>query len=88
KGYGAEFIASHELVDIGDDTITLRDVASGARTTWHADAVVLAVGVKSEDRLVAELKSAFPRVAAVGDARQPGRLYNAVRDGFDTAWDL
>jgi hypothetical protein len=44
--------------------------------------------VKSDDRLVRELKARLPHVYTVGDARQPGRIYHAVRDGFDTAWNL
>ncbi len=87
KKHRTEFLTAQKLVDIGRDVITLEDVGTGARTTWRADAVVLAVGVKSANRLAEELDSRFP-VLAVGDARKPGRIVNAVRDAFDTAWVL
>ncbi|MDY6797088.1 MAG: NAD(P)/FAD-dependent oxidoreductase [Actinomycetota bacterium] len=84
----AEFITSHELVEIEDGVITLRHVKSGGRTTRQVDFVVLAMGVRSDDRLVRELWTRFPRVYAIGDARVVGRIHDAVRDGFDTAWNL
>ncbi|MEW6555256.1 MAG: FAD-dependent oxidoreductase [Actinomycetota bacterium] len=88
REHDTEFITSHRLVEIRDGEIVLERVKSGARTTRRVDAVVLAVGVKSDDRLARELAGRFPRVRVVGDARRPGRIYNAVRDGFDTAWTL
>jgi len=83
-----EFIVSHKLVEIREGEIVLQHVKSCGRTTRQVDAVVLAVGVKSDDHLAQELKACFPRVLLVGDAHQPGRIYSAVRDGFDTAWNL
>ena len=83
-----EFITSHKLVEIREREIVLEHVKSGRRVTRQVDAVVLAVGVKSDDLHAREMKKRFPRVLVIGDARQPGRIYNAVRDGFDTAWDL
>ncbi len=88
KEYDTQFITSHKLVDIGERDITLEGVESHTRTKREVDAVVLAVGVKSDDRLARELTSRFPRVLTVGDAHKPGRLYNAVKDGFDAAWNL
>ncbi len=86
--YGTEFVTSHKLVDIGKDGITLEHAKSRQHTTRQVGAVVLAVGVVSDDRLARELKPRFPRVYVVGDAREPGRIFSAVRDGFDTAWEL
>ena len=88
NGSCPEFITSHRLVEVRKGEIVLEHVKSGGRTTRQVDAVVLAVGVKSDDLLEHELKSRFPRVHVAGDARQPGRIYGAVRDGFDTAWRL
>jgi 2,4-dienoyl-CoA reductase-like NADH-dependent reductase (Old Yellow Enzyme family)/thioredoxin reductase len=83
-----EFITSHKLVEVREGEIVLEHMKSGERTTRQVDAVVLAVGVKSDDRLARDLSARFPRVQIIGDARQPGRIYSAVRDGFDTAWNL
>ncbi len=83
-----EFITSHKLVEIREGEIVLEHVKSGRRVTRQVDAVVLSVGVKSDDLQAREMKKRFPRVLIIGDARQPGRIHNAVRDGFDTAWNL
>ncbi|HOD27937.1 MAG TPA: hypothetical protein PKH03_01880 [Syntrophales bacterium] len=83
-----EFITSRKLVEIREGEIVLEHVKSGRRITRQADAVVLPVGVKSDDLQAREIKKRFPRVLVIGDARQPGRIHNAVRDGFDTTWNL
>jgi 2,4-dienoyl-CoA reductase-like NADH-dependent reductase (Old Yellow Enzyme family)/thioredoxin reductase len=88
KTFDVELLTSHKLVAVGDGEITLEHSKSGRRLTRQVDQVVLSVGVRSDDELVAKLKGRFPRVCAIGDARQPGRICSAVRDGFDTAWDL
>ena len=83
-----EFITSHKLVEIREGEIVLEHVKTGQRVTRQVDAVVLSVGVKSDDLQVREMKKRFPRILIIGDARQPGRIHNAVRDGFDAAWNL
>lgn len=84
----AEYVTSYKLVEIGDGVITLEHVRSCWQIQEKVDAVVLSVGVCSENKLFNELKSKFERVYAVGDARRIGRIYSAVREGFDTAWNL
>ncbi|GAB6271369.1 MAG: hypothetical protein STSR0003_12130 [Smithella sp.] len=49
---------------------------------------MLAVGVRSNDKLALELAPHFPRLYTIGDARKVGRIAQAVRDGFDTVWKL
>ena len=83
-----EFITSHKLVEIREGEIVLEHVKTGRHVTRQVDAVVLSVGVKSDDLQAREMKKRFSRVLIIGDARQPGRIYNAVRDGFDAAWNL
>jgi NADPH-dependent 2,4-dienoyl-CoA reductase/sulfur reductase-like enzyme len=83
-----EFITSHKLVEIGEGDITLEHVKSHLRIKRPVDQVVLAMGACSDNRLAENLKPRFQRVLTVGDAREPGRIYSAVRDGFDTALNL
>ena len=86
--YHPELIVSHRLVGIRRDEIVLEHVRTGGRVTRLVDNVVLAAGVKSDDRLARELASAAWEVRTIGDARCPGRIHNAVREGFEAAWDL
>ncbi len=67
-----EFITSHRLVEVREGEIVLEHVKSGGCTTRQVDAVVLAVGVKSDDRLAHELKSRFPRVLPSATRASPG----------------
>ncbi len=88
KQYAPEFIPGHKLMNIGPDNITLESTKDGSSIERPADQVVLAVGVRSNNALVEELKGKFERVYAIGDAKQIGRIANATKDGFDTAWNL
>jgi 2,4-dienoyl-CoA reductase-like NADH-dependent reductase (Old Yellow Enzyme family)/thioredoxin reductase len=86
--YGVEILTSHKLISISEDCITLEDLRTRRREDRGVDAVVLALGVRSDDRLAKELSSSGMRVFVVGDARCPGRIHDAVREGFDAAREV
>jgi len=88
KKYQANFITHHKLISITADAVILENTATGRRREEKTDHVVLAVGVRSNDKLALELAPHFPRLYTIGDARKVGRIAQAVRDGFDTAWKL
>lgn len=88
KSYRVGFITSHKLVKITADGIILEHTATGQRQEEKTDYVVLSVGVRSNDKLAKELRPHFIRLYTIGDARQVGRIAQAVRDGFDVAWNL
>ncbi|HPC86227.1 MAG TPA: NAD(P)/FAD-dependent oxidoreductase [Smithellaceae bacterium] len=88
KAYSTDFITSHKLTGISADGITLENIADGRRREEKADAVVLSVGVRSDRALADQLRPHFSRLFMIGDARRVGRIPQAVRDGFDTAWNL
>jgi len=88
KACSTDFIVGHKLVKISADVIFLESTAGGKRREEKADAVVLSVGVKSNNALASALQPHFPGLRVIGDARRVGRIPQAVRDGFDTAWNL
>jgi len=88
NAYKVDFLPGHKLVKIEADGIVLENTADGRRKEEKVDHVVLSVGVKSNDKLAGELQPHFERVFTVGDARKVGRIAQAVRDGFDTAWGI
>jgi len=47
------------------------------------DSVVIAAGMRSVNDLEPSLREKGIEVKVIGDARQPGQIHNAVRDGFD-----
>ena len=88
KTYNPTIITSHELVQIKPSTIVLEHVKNKQHREQPADHVVLAVGVKRNDALAQELRPYFSKLYTVGDASKIGRIAHAIRDGFDTAWNL
>ncbi len=59
------------------------DVVSGdKKETLPADSVVLATGYSSDNRLYREIRTTIPKkVWLLGDARAPGNIMFAIRDG-------
>ena len=49
------------------------------------DSVVMAVGTKSLNDLIEPLQKQNIDVEVIGDAKKPGQIYDAVKDGFDIA---
>lgn len=86
--FGAAVMTGSRLVKVNPCSIVVEQVRSRLRSEHPADFVVLAVGVESDDSLARELGPSFPRLYTIGDARRAGRIAQAVRDGFDTAWNL
>jgi hypothetical protein len=83
-----DFITSHKLVKITADSIILESTINGRHREEKTDHVVLSVGVRCNNELAKELEPHFARLYTIGDARKIGRMAQAVRDGFDTAWNL
>ncbi|MBO1306108.1 FAD-dependent oxidoreductase [Enterococcus sp. 669A] len=76
--YNANFLPSHTLKAITDEGIEL----DGETTSLDCDAVVLALGVRSENAQFDQFAEAFDRVYKAGDANQVGRIYTATTEGF------
>jgi 2,4-dienoyl-CoA reductase-like NADH-dependent reductase (Old Yellow Enzyme family) len=67
------------------------EIIRGIRSLCGPDfpiVVRLAVDVRSNDKLALELGPHFARLYTFGDARKVGRIAQAVRDRFDTAWNM
>ena len=73
-----------KCLEIRDNGITIAD-KYGKRSTLEADTVVLAVGLKSNERLLEALKDKIPEVYAIGDCVEPRKVINAIWEGFRTA---
>ena len=75
------FYPSHKLLEITPEGVKLE----GEHTELKADAVVLAMGIRSVNGLYKELKDALPKVYCTGDASTPGKIYMATSSGFFAA---
>ena len=72
------------LSAIAEDHITVIDGKTKRRSFIPVDCVVLAMGVRPENALVAELAQRGVSAVAVGDAKKGGTIGSAVQDAFRT----
>ena len=78
---GTMFYLSKKLVAIDEEGITVEDTKTNRTTKLDADAVVLAMGVKSDKSLYDEIKG-MNNVYLVGDADKVGRIANATMSAY------
>jgi 2-enoate reductase len=80
-----KILTNTEAVEVVDDGLVVAK-KSGERRTLKADAIVLAVGMTSnDDRLSKALDGKVKEVYHIGDCVSPGKVIDAVWRGFRTA---
>ncbi len=84
KEYDVEYLTSHKLVEIDDDSIVLQCTKKKVTVCKPCDAVVFAAGVRSNSALYEECKDCFNNIYNVGDSNKTGRIADAVNGAFDT----
>lgn len=62
--------------------------SDGSEELLRADTVVNAVGYRADQKLFMELCNTAPVVQRIGDCRRPGKVTNAVSDGYYMALDI
>lgn len=84
KEYDVEYLTSHKLVEIEDNSIVLQGTSKKITTCKPCDAVVFAAGVRSNSALYEECKDSFKNTYNIGDSSKTGRIADAVNGAFDT----
>jgi NADPH-dependent 2,4-dienoyl-CoA reductase/sulfur reductase-like enzyme len=79
---GVALVEGHRLVDIRDGVVQLERNYDGTPQQLAADAVVLAAPHTAVDDLTQALRAAEVDVYAVGDARAPRLVEDAIADGY------
>ena len=80
---GVSFLPGRKLLKIYEDEIVVEKVAAQSAERIPAQAVVLSMGVKPNNSMAQALEYAFPgKVVRVGDAKEIGRIAQAVHSGF------
>jgi len=80
---GVELRPMTKLLEIKDDSV-LVDTEKG-RTSIPADTVIMAVGAQSVDDLSREVEGNGIKIITLGDAKEPRKLTEAIREGFEEA---
>jgi 2-enoate reductase len=80
---GVKLTTNSDVLRITDEGVDLH--SDKAQTTLHATTVVLAVGLKPNNKLLDSLSNDALRLYAIGDCVQPRRIINAMWEGFRVA---
>jgi len=79
-----EILTNTNVLEITDEGIAIAD-KDGKRSTLEADTVVLAVGLKPNERLFEALNKKMLEVYNIGDCVEPRKVINAIWEGFHAA---
>jgi len=71
------------LLEIFDDSVSVE--TEGKKWTILADTVVLAMGVRPVYDLILGIEKGNIEVITIGDAKEPRRINEAIREGFEAA---
>jgi NADPH-dependent 2,4-dienoyl-CoA reductase/sulfur reductase-like enzyme len=85
---GVNMLPGHKLLSIADERILLEKVENHEVIEFPLDAIVLSLGVKPNNGMVETIKANFSNVKVIGDAKQPRKFAQAIREGFDEAYHL
>ena len=80
---GVKLRPKTKLIEITKDAVIV-DTELG-KESIPADTVIIAVGSQSVDDLAREVKRGRTEVITIGDAKEPRKITDAVREGFDMA---
>lgn len=82
KEGGIKTFTSTEVDEIGNQGIEVKK--NGSKETWEGfDTVVLAVGMRSRNKIVDEIKGKVEEVYVIGDAADPRKGVSAMREGAE-----
>ena len=80
-------LKGNKLTSVDDLSVWIEDVRSGSGTRIPADAVILAMGVRSERPDYEAFREAYgDNLILIGDSSKPGRIYDALHSGHDKAF--
>ena len=77
---GIEILTGMKVDAIADEGVRAID-ATGEVRVFAADAVVLALGLRTKKGVVEQFEEAFEEVHAIGDCVAPRRIYDAIHEG-------
>jgi 2,4-dienoyl-CoA reductase (NADPH2) len=83
---GVDLRRGARLLEIRDDSVLVE--TEQGRESIPADTVILAVGSRPVNDLAAKVMTAGVKVVTLGDAKEPRKLTEAIREGFEEALKL
>jgi len=83
-----EILLSHRAVLFDGDRVVFEVVDGESRAERQFDHVVIAVGMRAETGLADQVLREFRKAKVVGDAKKPGMIAGAIRDGFAAGYTI
>jgi len=80
-------VTSTRAEEISDEGVHIF-TRKGKRQIVKADSVVIAIGLKSDHKLVEQLKGKIDFLGLIGDCVEPRRIADAIREGARIGYDL
>jgi len=89
-GLMARIAGSHIKVMTHEKVLEIKnhEVITDKRSFDGVDSIILAVGYESDNALVNALKDSQIHYTIIGDAVKPRKIFEAVKEGFETAYNL
>ncbi len=88
KKNGVKLLSNQKLIEITDTLSKIENTKDNSISTIKADYVVLALGVKPNIELVEALEEKYEIVETLGDVNKPGRVVDAVANGYEKSFIL
>ena len=83
---GVTILTGHKVNEITENALSVTNLSSGESTPMAADAVVLSLGVLTDDTVPELFESNFENVIRIGDSQQAGDISAALRSAHDKAF--
>lgn len=88
KEHGVQMLPSHKLSKINENSVELINLNTNQNICLEANKIVLSLGVTPNREPLSLLEEHFENVSLIGDAEKPGRIAEAVRQGYEKAFVL
>jgi 2-enoate reductase len=87
KEAGTNVIKNHKVKEIKDGKVLIED-SKFESNEIEADIVMIAVGSRTNEKLVKELEGKVPEIKVIGDCVKVARIIDAVHDGFNVVYQF
>lgn len=88
KSHNVKFITGHKLTSITENGIEMLSVKGNNILLANADAVVLSLGIASDNKLYKDIKTKFSNIHIIGDASKQGRIADATSQAYNLCKNL
>jgi len=86
--HNVELLPSHRVAHTSGLAVMIDNLKNGSQVERQFDHIVLAAGMVRDTDLADRAKTEFTRVKLVGDAKSPGMISGAIRDGLVAGYTL